>query len=74
VSPKFQCIVLLKESELSATPAPFLNRFEKYRISYNNLIEESMNNLPRSMRIMMEAAIDKVCILANQSYKYAMSW
>ena len=63
VSPKFQCIVLLKESELSATPAPFLNRFEKYRISYSGLIGESMNNLPRSMRIMMETAIEKVCII-----------
>lgn len=60
VNPDFQCIVLLKESELSATPAPFLNRFEKYRITYNSLIEECLTNLPPTMRIILETAVDKV--------------
>lgn len=60
--------MLLKESELSATPAPFLNRFEKYRITYNSLIEECLTNLPPTMRIILETAVDKVTHTAGGLY------
>ena len=68
VNPNFQCIVLLKESELSATPAPFLNRFEKYCITYDSLIRECMANLPPSMRIVLETAVDKVTHTAGRMF------
>lgn len=58
--------MLLKESELIATPAPFLNRFEKYRITYDGLIRECMDNLPPFMRIVLETAVDKVTHTAGR--------
>ena len=32
VDASFNCIVHVRESQLADTPAPFLNRFEKYRL------------------------------------------
>ena len=65
--------MLLKESELSATPAPFLNRFEKYRITYDSLISECMANLPPFMRIILETAVDKVTHTAVRMFMFVSS-
>ena len=56
----FQCVVVLNKSEVERTPAPFLNRFEKYRISYDTLLETALEHLPPSMRFIVQSAIKKV--------------
>jgi hypothetical protein len=60
VHPNFQCVVVLKKSEVDSTPAPFLNRFEKYLISHGSLLETILHSLPPCMAIMIQAAKEKV--------------
>ena len=66
VDPNFQCVVIIKESEVENTPAPFLNRFEKYCITHHTLLEEALSHLPPCIRIIVKAAMEKV-------YTYAAS-
>ena len=61
VDPNFQCVVVIKKSELHDTPAPFLNRFEKYCISHHSLLETALTHLPACIKIIMKAAMEKVC-------------
>ena len=42
VSPGFQCVVHLALPELQLAPAPFLNRFEKYRLTHADLLESHL--------------------------------
>ena len=60
VNPNFQCVVVVKESEIASTPAPFLNRFEKYLISHHGLLEAILQGLPPCMAIIVKAAREKV--------------
>ena len=60
VDPRFQCIILLKRSELDQTPAPFLNRFEKYAITHESLLEIAMNYLPPCLRIVVNTVYTEV--------------
>ena len=60
VDPNFQCVVVVKKSEVENTPAPFLNRFEKYCITHPSLLEEALSHLPPCIRIIVEAAMGKV--------------
>jgi ATPase family associated with various cellular activities (AAA) len=41
VQSSFECIVHVRESRLLEVPAPFLNRFEKYRLSLNDVLVTS---------------------------------
>ena len=56
VHPKFQCIVVIKESDLATTPAPFLNRFEKYRLSPNSMLEAALEHLPSGLQVVVHRA------------------
>jgi len=60
VDPKFQCIVVIKESEIKNTPAPFLNRFEKYYVSHKDLLNLVVKKLPPCLRIIVNSAHKKV--------------
>jgi len=60
VHQNFQCIVVVKESEIPFTPAPFLNRFEKYSISHRNLLELVLNDLPPCLRVVVDSVHEKV--------------
>ena len=60
VHPDFQCVVVLKKSEVDETPAPFLNRFEKYLISHGSLLETALQKLPPCMAVMIKEAKEKV--------------
>lgn len=60
VHPDFQCIVMVKKSEVKHTPAPFLNRFEKYLISHASMLEAILKHLPPCMAILIDAAKNKV--------------
>eukprot|EP01043_Picozoa_sp_COSAG02_P017655 COSAG02_NODE_804_length_16991_cov_2.687840_5_plen_2135_part_01 len=39
VDKNFQCVVHMREKELSSKPAPFLSRFEKYRLSISDFMQ-----------------------------------
>lgn len=60
VDPKFQCIILLKKSELEQTPAPFLNRFEKYAITHESLLDIALSYLPPCLKIVIDTVYFKV--------------
>ena len=60
VHPNFQCVIVIKESEVQDTPAPFLNRFEKYYLTHKSLLQNALCKMPPCLRIMIEAAHNKV--------------
>ena len=60
IHPEFQCVVVVKQSDLGITPAPFLNRFEKYRLTHQALYEESLSYLPPCMAIVICTVKQKV--------------
>ena len=60
VDQNFQCIVVVKESEIKNTPAPFLNRFEKYFVSHNTLLTVALNKLPPCLKVMVNLVYGKV--------------
>ncbi len=65
VHPDFQCVVVIKSSELPLTPAPFLNRFEKYYLSHSSLLETVLEALPVCLRILLRMAYAKVSAQLN---------
>lgn len=65
VHPKFQCVVIVKKSEVKDTPAPFLNRFEKYLISHQALLEMAFELMPLNMGSVFRAVMEKVNISFN---------
>ena len=60
VHANFQCIVLLHEEDIPKIPAPFLNRFEKYYITYDNVLDSTLRQLPCGWKSLIEAAKSKV--------------
>ena len=60
VHPNFQCVVVIKESEVENTPEPFLNRFEKYRLSYHSLLATMFQTLPPCLSILLKIVQAKV--------------
>ena len=66
VDQKFQCIVVVKESEVKNTPAPFLNRFEKYYISHTNLLNLVLKELPPCLKVITSVVYKKVSTTTNE--------
>ncbi len=60
VDPHFQCMVVIKESELQDTPAPFLNRFEKYYLTHRSLLDSVFENMPPCLSILLRSVYSKV--------------
>jgi len=60
VDQNFQCIVVVKESEINNTPAPFLNRFEKYFISHTSLLNLMLDKLPPCLKVIVNLVYKKV--------------
>ena len=75
VDPSFQCMIVIKESEVKDTPAPFLNRFEKYTLSHRILLQDLLMNYQPQLRHLIERAKVKVCLYACKyvSQQYAQS-
>lgn len=61
VDPNFRCVVVVKEDDLEATPAPFLNRFEKYRLSHETIYDQVLCELPNCLANLIKCAKQKVC-------------
>ena len=60
VNPSFRCIVHVRQSELQNIPPPFLNRFEKYLVSIEDWLEDSIASLPPVLGKAVQFARDKV--------------
>ena len=67
VHPNFQCVVVVKKSEVVNTPAPFLNRFEKYLITHVTMLETALNLMPPSIASIIKAAMAKVGLIEFKS-------
>ena len=65
IHPNFQCVVVVKKSEVKNTPAPFLNRFEKYLITHQIMLETALNRMRPSISVLIRAAMDKVIMCAE---------
>ena len=61
VHPNFQCIVVLKQSKLKDTPAPFLNRFEKYLLCHETIFYSIIQRFSEGIQQMVNQAQEKVC-------------
>ena len=60
VDPNFQCVIIIKKLDIKGTPGPLLNRFEKYLISHEDILNLSLSRLPRNMIKVLNAAREKV--------------
>ena len=60
IHPEFQCVVVVKQSEVVNTPAPFLNRFEKYHLTHQAFLEAALCYLPPCMAIVICTVKEKV--------------
>ena len=60
VHPNFQCVVVVKKSEVLSMPPPFLNRFEKFCITHSSLLDAALQHLPPCMHIIIQAVKEKV--------------
>lgn len=60
VHSNFQCVVIIKESDLPHTPAAFLNRFEKYSLSHQILLDDLLKHLTPVLRELINTAVYKV--------------
>ena len=60
VDPNFQCVIVIKKSDIKTTPGPLLNRFEKYVISHKDILKSCLSKLPRNMIELLNAAQEKV--------------
>ena len=66
----FQCVVVIKDSEVKNTPAPFLNRFEKYYITHETLLNEAKEKHPPAFRRLLHNALQKVIVNGNRKTEY----
>ena len=63
VHPHFQCVVVIKKSDVEKTAAPLLNRFEKYFVTHSILLETALNVQPPCLRDIVLIARSKVMIV-----------
>ena len=63
VHPSFQCVVVVKASEVNDIPHPFLNRFEKYSLTHKTLLEAVLKKQPSYLRSVIQRAHGKVCLI-----------
>ena len=74
VQKNFQCVVVVKKSEVKNIPAPFLNRFEKYFISHHAFLKTALERMPSSMESFVKAAMEKVCMFKFTMNCTCMYW
>jgi len=69
VQPSFQCIVHVRTSEIDDVPAPFLNRFEKFRLSVSDVFDSGWGRMPGMIKIMRNARarVADLCSLLGEN-------
>lgn len=72
VDSAFQCIVVVKKSELKNIPQAFLSRFEKFFFSFNCLYFSVVKSKPPNLQIIFTAIMEKVSenVFARLLFKY----
>lgn len=61
VNPKFQCLVVIKKSELHQTPPAFLNRFEKFSLSHSSIFSSITNfSMRPNIKVLVKCLLKKV--------------
>ena len=60
VNSQFQCVVIIRQCDITSTPAPFLSRFEKYLLSLEAFLEVMIQRLPETEQLLVREAI-QVC-------------
>lgn len=68
IHPDFECVVHVNESELEHMPAPFLNRFEKYRLTIDDVLQsgwESLGELAIAFKRSKQSLFKLVSILCG---------
>ena len=60
VDPCFQCVVIIKHTDLPHTPPAFLNRFEKYTLSHQQLLSDLLKYFPPILRRLVYDVRSKV--------------
>ena len=60
VHPDFRCIVVIREADLPRTSLPFLNRFEKYRVSHDVLYRKVLDSTPQFAQLLIKTVYKKV--------------
>ena len=73
IHPKFTCTIVMRESELKHTPSPFLNRFEKYYLSFDDLLHTALQLLPPTLRPILKAVHSKVRTLLSLLCKRSLA-
>lgn len=54
VNPYFNCAMIISQSEVPHTERPFLNRFEKFLLSHEVLLKESLSKQCQTIKILFE--------------------
>ena len=64
VNPEFRCIVVVKESDIEhqRTPQPFLNRFEKYRLSHDVIYTKVLDSTPLFAKLLIQTVHKRVSV------------
>lgn len=57
VDPSFQCIVHVQSSQLDEIPAPYLNRFEKFQISVDDILSWQISKLPPGIDSILSSVL-----------------
>lgn len=60
VDPNFQCIVVIKQKLVDATPGPYLNRFEKFCITHKSILNDHIHSLPKRLAVLLYEVLEKV--------------
>lgn len=55
VKPGFECVIHVRETNMHHIPAPFLNRFEKYRLTLTDVLMATWGKLGDMKQIVQEA-------------------
>ena len=62
VHPNFECILVVKKSELDKLPTAFLGLFEKYYLTHSSIVEAVKLCLPEQLKSAIQLARKEVCI------------
>ena len=71
IHPSFQCVVHVRASQLEEIPSPFLNRFEKFSLSVDDILTWLVMKLPRGLNSIVTESLknvdDLLTCLGNKS-------
>ena len=64
------------KSEITYVPAQFLDRFDKFLITQEDIKKATLDAIPKSMNKLVRCAIDKVCnhIIYLTVYGWDIFW